>query len=1711
MQSAKPHYRAFISYSHRDTQWAKWLHRSLERYVVPIDAYPPEKKLEKDGTKRLRRLTPIFRDRDELSASGSLTANIRAALESSENLIVLCSPDSAASQYVNAEIEIFRDLHPDNKKKVYALIIEGDPPECFPPAMMAGGTEPIAADAREEGDGKADAKLKLIAGILGVGFDRLKRRELRRQRNRLLTIVAVVSAVAMMTTALALWALGAERKARLAEQNSNIQEKASRARVLATTEPLTALALALDTAEEEKQLKGGLSPPVLSSLLHTLESGREIARYSSVARASAITDCSVSPDGSLIAYTAIYGAYVVDRNSGLARKVLSSPENASARRIAFHPEGELLVVGDDQGTLSVLRLDDQKVLWQHKAHDGSVKGLVWLAGSGQIVSCGGDGLLRFWTEGGKQASPDIPVPGESVGAFAISPDGKVAAVAASESSAGDGARFINCETGEVSKLETGDDLIRAFAFNQSGSRLAGAGLDRIVRFWNRKGQPLGNAIRTGHEAIVNSLAFHPFEPLVVTGSKDGTLRTYTESGEQVLAPLRGHTKAVWCVSFDKVGTNVVSAGEDGSVRVWDFPGLQAVAPIETGINCRALLFHPDGSRFAAGGMDGKLKIYAYPSGELLRTVDAHPGPCDMLVPLADGSGFASLASTANEVRVISWQGETGGEVFRDSAGRISMIAAHPQDPVLFVLGRSGELHHLSLPSLEPLQKTPFLGSNDKVVTSSGLAVIPENNCLLFRGAYSIELRQIEEPGKSLARDGGLQNSDYQKYNLAFSPDRKLVLTGGRHESGHSLFNLYRLPQLEQTGEMEAPWQHVPVAAFSHSGRELALLSDSGMLQFFSINGEAEGPELKAHKYHPRGFAVHPKDDVLATAGGGGWIRFWRYGQEAWMEAARIRLGRAKAQDPRLQSFLARTTSQILSRNPSATARGSDGKLVFPAAGISLKIPQGWVQFDPRGLALLEGLVTAMGSDEMKRVKIRGAFSKGDKVQLHLIGAPNFYLGTIDEYRGVESFAEQLPDLQAKLEGLVRGQAQTLGFATEIAFGRPAWNAGLRAFLTEGGGKGADGNLIRVKVWNIPTKSHMVAIVFSGDANLAREVEAIIETLEIDAAIAPDEEEYARAAKTLETAIAAFEQRDNRLKEMERDQAQYYVLWKKGEVEQAKGNTDEALKNYEEALVLARKWTKGRNGSPSQKPGEASTVPVNAFSLFLEIKALHRIAWLHTIYKDADRAAAAADEAIALLEKLRQPLKEQSTVEFHSMEAYCFQDMCRVLAMRKDYTAAAAWMKKSADARRKSTEADPLKEAANQIRLADALRLLSEMQRDAEDHASAIASAEEAIEVAEGIAESVRAPTWPKVVSGYYRVLAENFQAAGKGDGEITAAEASLRLAREAKNAYPDDSSYRWVIASERYCLMDALRRHAPERLEETITLLREVADEIAAIREVEGEGEVAGNDTRRVESTRRQLLTSLLLQRARELQAKGTSSDEELRLLDQAVAEAEKAASLFAGSTADTHLQEIYYHRGKFYSRQQRYAESAVDFGKRVALFRKMASSSKGEEGKRDLALALHNYASVLEKSGKVAEAKVANDEAREIMEGIVVASPDDFRAKGFLIAMEGTGIIVAGRVGDTEAVRALRARRLALADAIIESRTTEIDALIQVYYTYSGEASYRKANKIGEAEDWITLYEKALIAGAKIESVGKLTDTIRKHRDASVRSLEELRSTSAK
>lgn len=233
-------YRAFISYSHGDRRWGEWLHRALESYAPPkhlVGRQTPAGEVP-------RRFAPIFRDRDELPSASNLGEKVEDALRRSDNLVVICSPSAAQSPWVNKEVLTYKRI--GRGDRIFCLIVDGEPGasalpgqqdrECFPLAVRfeldAAGdvdrsrpAEPIAADARPEGDGRANARLKLLAGMLDLGYDDLKQRELARRHQRISAIAALSFAIAAVMAVLGVQAIIARDAAEVARQAAERRQK----------------------------------------------------------------------------------------------------------------------------------------------------------------------------------------------------------------------------------------------------------------------------------------------------------------------------------------------------------------------------------------------------------------------------------------------------------------------------------------------------------------------------------------------------------------------------------------------------------------------------------------------------------------------------------------------------------------------------------------------------------------------------------------------------------------------------------------------------------------------------------------------------------------------------------------------------------------------------------------------------------------------------------------------------------------------------------------------------------------------------------------------------------------------------------------------------------------------------------------------------------------------------------------------------------------------------------------------------------------------------------------------------------------------------------------------------------------------------------------------------------------------------------------------
>ena len=202
-------YAGFISYRHvsPDQEIAEALHHMLEHNRVrPNRRYP-------------KAIRPVFMDRKELPLLADLDEGIVEALEQSDCLFVICSPNLLKSRYCMREIEYFKKLHNGSTDRIFTLLVDGPPEDAFPESLRtktklitdADGTvraeqvdaEPLFADVRGKNLKESLQKLRrteylrLAAGYYGCSYDALYKRRARWIRAVVFRTLAAVMALSV--------------------------------------------------------------------------------------------------------------------------------------------------------------------------------------------------------------------------------------------------------------------------------------------------------------------------------------------------------------------------------------------------------------------------------------------------------------------------------------------------------------------------------------------------------------------------------------------------------------------------------------------------------------------------------------------------------------------------------------------------------------------------------------------------------------------------------------------------------------------------------------------------------------------------------------------------------------------------------------------------------------------------------------------------------------------------------------------------------------------------------------------------------------------------------------------------------------------------------------------------------------------------------------------------------------------------------------------------------------------------------------------------------------------------------------------------------------------------------------------------------------------------------------------------------------------------
>jgi len=225
---------AFICYSKSDEKAAILLANSLRKRRIPRDIASARVKFQTEFEKEAP--LQIF-----LSDGETDFATLRHDLDRSSALVIVCSPQSARDPGIDRIIREFSLL--GRADRIFAFILADPAGRKRPPGapswldqvlparlkyrVLPDGEldqsttlDPLAADASPHTDGWDAAVLKILAGILGVGFDDLYRREERRRVKRVRLAMAGSLVLAAILGVMAVRAFLAEQQSRIEASNA---------------------------------------------------------------------------------------------------------------------------------------------------------------------------------------------------------------------------------------------------------------------------------------------------------------------------------------------------------------------------------------------------------------------------------------------------------------------------------------------------------------------------------------------------------------------------------------------------------------------------------------------------------------------------------------------------------------------------------------------------------------------------------------------------------------------------------------------------------------------------------------------------------------------------------------------------------------------------------------------------------------------------------------------------------------------------------------------------------------------------------------------------------------------------------------------------------------------------------------------------------------------------------------------------------------------------------------------------------------------------------------------------------------------------------------------------------------------------------------------------------------------------------------------------
>ena len=830
-------YVAFISYQRNDEETAKWLHHHLEHYKLPVNICEARPELPKE-------LRPLFLDDAELSG-GNLSKVIHQALNDSKHLIVLCSPDSAKSPWVNEEVQTF--IESGRTERIIPMIIDGIPyskdadSECFPKALISLRKTKHERLGISMKGGQEIASVKLIAQLLGVSFDELwqryerekeeerqrlirEKRRLQRLESRFLTEKAegaIQKDDSYLACMIALRALPADLSD--PEDRPYIPE----------AEAILRQAASLRTARLKGHKKGvasiSLSPNgkylVSSSsdgtvIIWDLDSGAKIQTITD--HSDQVNSACFSNDGSHILSASSDGTVkITDLKSG---KTLRTLDNCCVATCAVYSHcGNFIASGSNDGSICIWDVETGNLLSELIGHDEWVSSVRFSKCGKHILSASEDGTVKLWS---------------------ISEESCI--------------RTFDKHSGHP---------VNSAEFSQDENTILSSSDDKTIKAWNAD---TGKVLYTlaGHENIVSHAEYSPDYNMIISSSWDNTVKIWDANTGRLIRTHQGHSLAVSSAKFSHDGSFIISGSWDNTINLWSpTPNIEKRILNDgnelASINC--LAFCIDSKHFLASS-DNDIKLWDIESGNALRTFSGHTDKVRHIAISPDGKRFAS-----------------GSE-----DGTIRLWNMNDPEAILTLTGHCKTVHYVAFSPDGKLLMSASMDHSAKIwniCEASATNIIPRSSDIVYKALYDSEHHEFiattskeafirEAEGFTFKKRLTIHSDNINNPIICHLNNHKLLLCSGTGDGSMGVWDMDKETDVWSFSNKHNADIHF--AVFINDGKQILSSAVDGSIKIINAENGEDIWSFTSQYGNMRHLSLSPDGTLLAGACTDGKIYIYTY-------------------------------------------------------------------------------------------------------------------------------------------------------------------------------------------------------------------------------------------------------------------------------------------------------------------------------------------------------------------------------------------------------------------------------------------------------------------------------------------------------------------------------------------------------------------------------------------------------------------------------------------------------------------------------------------------------------------------------------------------------------------------------------------------------------------------------------------------------------------